>query len=98
MTLPRIRILALGGTIATQPDASGAMQMGLGADDLVAAVPALASLADIGAETVSRVGRSMRWRRRSPRSMPTASSSRRAPTRWKRRPSCSICCSTATSR
>ena len=56
MTLPRIRILALGGTIATQPDASGAMQMGLGADDLVAAVPALASLADIGAETVSRVG------------------------------------------
>ncbi len=56
MTLPRIQILALGGTIATAPDASGAMQMGLGADDLVAAVPLLATLADIRAETVSRVG------------------------------------------
>ena len=56
MTLPRIQILALGGTIATAPDASGAMQMGLGADDLVAAVPLLAKLADIRAETVSRVG------------------------------------------
>lgn len=56
MTLPRIHILALGGTIATSPDASGAMQMGLGADDLVAAVPLLAQLADIRAETVSRVG------------------------------------------
>ncbi|WP_295139700.1 asparaginase [uncultured Reyranella sp.] len=56
MTLPRIQILALGGTIATAPDASGAMQMGLGADDLVGAVPLLATLADIRAETVSRVG------------------------------------------
>lgn len=56
MTLPRIKVLALGGTIATRPDASGAMQMGLGADDLVAAVPALAALAAIDAETVSRVG------------------------------------------
>ena len=56
MPKPRIHILALGGTIATRPDASGAMQMGLGADDLVAAVPALAKLADIAAETVSRVG------------------------------------------
>ncbi|MDP3161171.1 MAG: asparaginase [Reyranella sp.] len=56
MTLPCIKVLALGGTIATRPDASGAMQMGLGADDLVAAVPALAKLAAIDAETVSRVG------------------------------------------
>ncbi|OFX00378.1 MAG: hypothetical protein A3D94_22290 [Alphaproteobacteria bacterium RIFCSPHIGHO2_12_FULL_66_14] len=56
MTLPRIKVLALGGTIATRPDASGAMQMGLGADDLVAAVPVLATLAEIDAETVSRVG------------------------------------------
>ncbi|MFI4998824.1 MAG: asparaginase [Reyranellales bacterium] len=56
MSLPRIHILALGGTIATRPDASGAMQMGLGADDLVAAVPALGTLAEIQAETVSRVG------------------------------------------
>lgn len=56
MTLPRIHVLALGGTIATRPDASGAMQMGLGADDLIAAVPQLATLADMRAETVSRVG------------------------------------------
>ena len=56
MTRPRIHILALGGTIATRPDPTGAMQMGLGADDLVAAVPELARLARIEAETVSRVG------------------------------------------
>jgi len=56
MSKPRIHILALGGTIATRPDASGAMQMGLGADDLVAAVTQLAGLATIEAETVSRVG------------------------------------------
>ncbi len=56
MSKPRIHILALGGTIATRPDATGAMQMGLGADDLVAAVPRLGALADIAAETVSRVG------------------------------------------
>ncbi len=53
---PRIQILALGGTIATRPDATGAMQMGLGADDLVAAVPRLGEIAEIEAETVSRVG------------------------------------------
>ena len=56
MSKPRIHILALGGTIATRPDASGVMQMGAGADDLVRAVPSLADLADIEAETVSRVG------------------------------------------
>lgn len=56
MTKPRIHILALGGTIATRPDSTGAMQMGLGADDLVAAVPLLKNLAEIEAETVSRVG------------------------------------------
>jgi L-asparaginase len=56
MTRPRIHILALGGTIATRPDSSGAMQMGLGADDLVAAVPLLKTVAEIEAETVSRVG------------------------------------------
>src|SRR6185369_12739672 len=56
MSRPRIHVLALGGTIATKPDASGVMQMGAGADDLVKAVPLLATLADIQAETVSRVG------------------------------------------
>src|SRR5258708_5013420 len=56
MAKPRIHILALGGTIATRPDASGAMQMGLGADDLIAAAPLLSKVADLQAETVSRVG------------------------------------------
>lgn len=56
MSRPRIHILALGGTIATRPDSSGVMQMGAGADDLVKAVPLLGTLADIEAETVSRVG------------------------------------------
>ncbi|HTE82011.1 MAG TPA: asparaginase [Reyranella sp.] len=56
MSKPRIHILALGGTIATRPDSTGAMQMGLGADDLVAAVPLLKEVAEIDAETVSRVG------------------------------------------
>ncbi|HEY6984242.1 asparaginase [Reyranella sp.] len=56
MSKPRIHILALGGTIATRPDTTGVMQMGLGADDLVAAVPLLTGIADIEAETVSRVG------------------------------------------
>ncbi|MBM3645144.1 MAG: asparaginase [Alphaproteobacteria bacterium] len=56
MSLPRVSILALGGTIATRRDATGAMQMGLGADDLVAAVPGLAGIATIRAETLSRVG------------------------------------------
>jgi len=56
MSKPRIHVLALGGTIATRPDSSGAMQMGLGADDLVAAVPLLKEVAEISAETVSRVG------------------------------------------
>jgi L-asparaginase len=56
MSRPRVHVLALGGTIATRPDASGAMHMGLGADDLVAAVPALAGIADVRAETVSRLG------------------------------------------
>jgi L-asparaginase len=56
MSKPRIHILALGGTIATRPDSTGAMQMGLGADDLVSAVPLLKDVAHIEAETVSRVG------------------------------------------
>jgi L-asparaginase len=53
---PRVHVLALGGTIATQPDASGVMQMGAGADALVKAVPLLDTLAEVEAETVSRVG------------------------------------------
>jgi L-asparaginase len=55
-SLPRIHILALGGTIATRPDASGVMQMGLGAEELIAAAPAFAGPAEVRAETVSCVG------------------------------------------
>lgn len=53
MTKPRIQLLALGGTIATQPGERG-MRVGLGADDLLRMVPDLQGLADIHAETVSR--------------------------------------------
>ena len=56
MSKPRIHVMALGGTIATRPDDSGVMQMGAGADDLVKAVPLLPTLAEVEAETVSRVG------------------------------------------
>jgi L-asparaginase len=56
MSKPKVHVLALGGTIATRPDAAGRMQMGLGADDLVKAVPLLADVAEVEAETVSRVG------------------------------------------
>ena len=56
MSRPRIHVLALGGTIATRPDPSGVMHMGAGADDLVKAVPVLGTLAEVEAETVSRVG------------------------------------------
>lgn len=56
MTKPRIHIFALGGTIATTPDVTGAMQMGLGATDLIAAVPRLGEIAEVSAETVSKVG------------------------------------------
>ena len=43
----RIHILALGGTIATWPDASGVMQMGAGADDLTGAGFSAEEAADI---------------------------------------------------
>jgi len=53
MSLPRITVLALGGTIATVPTASG-MQPGLSAEDLIAAVPELAALATIQAATFDK--------------------------------------------
>ncbi|TWS93969.1 asparaginase [Reyranella sp. CPCC 100927] len=58
MTKPRIHLLALGGTIATQPGDRGGMKHGLGADDLVRMVPGLDAIADVAAETVSRTGSS----------------------------------------
>ena len=48
---PRIHVLPLGGTIATLPDASSVVQMGLGAQDLIAAVPGY---------VVRRVGRQLK--------------------------------------
>jgi L-asparaginase len=57
MTKPRIHLLGLGGTIATQQGARG-MTHGLGADDLVRMTPGLDSVADIAADTVSRTGSS----------------------------------------
>lgn len=57
MTKPRIHLLALGGTIATQPGERG-MKHGLGADELVRVAPGLDAIADVEAETVSRTGSS----------------------------------------
>lgn len=52
----RVEIIALGGTIACAPDAgSGGVAPGLGADDLVAAVPALAEVADINARNLANL-------------------------------------------
>ena len=53
---PRVQYFALGGTIATMPAESGAMKQGLGADDLIRMVPALADVADVRGETVARIG------------------------------------------
>jgi L-asparaginase len=53
MTKPRLHLLALGGTIATQPGERG-MKIGLGADDLLRMVPDLGALAEVRTETVSR--------------------------------------------
>jgi L-asparaginase len=53
MTKPRLHLLALGGTIATQPGGRG-MKMGLGADDLLRMVSNLDAFANVRTETVSR--------------------------------------------
>jgi len=55
---PRVQYFALGGTIATMPAESGAMKQGLGADDLIRMVPALADVAEVYGETVARIGSS----------------------------------------
>src|SRR5262245_60593172 len=52
---PRIHLLALGGTIAMQPGERG-MKVRLGADDLARMAPGLDAIADVQAETVSRIG------------------------------------------
>ncbi|NQW11668.1 MAG: asparaginase [Alphaproteobacteria bacterium] len=58
MTKPRIAVLALGGTIAMVKGDAGGVRPGLGADDLVAAVPGIDAIADLQAETISRISSS----------------------------------------
>lgn len=55
MNKPRIHVLALGGTIAMVSGDAG-VKPGLGADDLIAAVPGIDELAVLEAETVSKLG------------------------------------------
>jgi len=55
MSKIRVKVYALGGTIATVRG-EGGMRPGLGAEDLLRAVPELAGVADMDAETVSRIG------------------------------------------
>jgi L-asparaginase len=55
---PRIAVLALGGTIAMVKGDQGGVRPGLGAADLVAAVPGIEELATLRAETVKTVGSS----------------------------------------
>ncbi len=52
MTLPRLLVLSLGGTITMTPNASGGgIAPTLGAADLVAVIPGLAAIADIEARS-----------------------------------------------
>jgi L-asparaginase len=55
MARPRILILSLGGTITMLPDAGGGIAPKLGATDLVAAVPALADIAEVEAHSPFRL-------------------------------------------
>lgn len=56
MTAPRVEVIALGGTIACVPAAAGAgVAPGLTAEDLVAAVPGVADLAQIGSRNLANV-------------------------------------------
>lgn len=48
-------VLALGGTIAMVKGEAGGVKPGLGAEELVAAVPTLESLVEVRAETVAKV-------------------------------------------
>lgn len=56
MSRPRITLFALGGTIAMKPDAGGGAVPAIDAADLVAAVPEIASLADIEPLGLAGVG------------------------------------------
>lgn len=58
MPLPRLLVLSLGGTITMTGGGAGGIQPKLGAADLVAAVPALAGIAEIEARSPFRLGSS----------------------------------------
>lgn len=58
MTLPRLLVLSLGGTITMTPAAGGGIAPTLGAAELVAAVPGLDEIARIEARSPFRVGSS----------------------------------------
>lgn len=58
MTLPRLLVLSLGGTITMTPSAGGGIAPTLGAAELVAAVPGFADVAEIEAHSPFRVGSS----------------------------------------
>jgi L-asparaginase len=55
MALPRILVLSLGGTITMLPSDTGGIAPKLGAADLVAAVPALADVAEVEAHSPFRL-------------------------------------------
>lgn len=55
MAKPRILILSLGGTITMVPSAAGGIAPKLGAEELVASVPALAEVAEIEAHSLFRL-------------------------------------------
>ncbi|TVQ63768.1 MAG: asparaginase [Phycisphaerales bacterium] len=55
MAHPRLLILSLGGTITMVPSESGGIAPTLGAEELVASVPALAKVADIEAHSPFRL-------------------------------------------
>ena len=55
MALPRLLILSLGGTITMVPTATGGIAPSLGAEELVASVPALARVAQIEAHSPFRL-------------------------------------------
>lgn len=55
MTKPRLLVLSLGGTITMVPTDGGGIAPKLGADELVASVPALAEVAEIDARSPFRL-------------------------------------------
>lgn len=55
MGLPRLLFISLGGTITMVPSDTGGVAPKLGAAELVASVPALASVAEVKARSLYRL-------------------------------------------